>query len=1153
MYGEPIDPLFYCELYPELKGYSDVELVEHWRREGQVLGWLSSASYFYELYPHFDLISYKEHSSVRSLSIPQTLHHYHTIGHREGYTCTPPPAVGDTGPRVLIVLHVGNKEQGVNDFYIDLLTRLLARYDKRYRIDVHVSIITELADLAPSVKRALYSERASLTVEVVPNLGADLYPFIDLVCKLEGEYALALKFHTKSMPQWSLDLVSSIADLDNVWGYFCSHPSAGVVGAERWLIPTFCGTSVDYNRQLRAVGQEYFQYDIGDDTVDNTAVLQSVAGMDAGKFREHHLHLYRTYTKRSEYNAYADNLKRSGGFHPGLYDLRHCPIAKYVGGTIFALRGELLVRYQSCKVGLTQLMNTIEQNGEVGYISDQQGTKFTYTHGAERLIQLLAYKFGYEVTGLTSSLTNLPPSQLVLPVLPAGQRTMALCTANLDDNEHNSELLCLAKNLRYSGWSLVVLALNGGSLRSRLERYVPVMTLATTELAAYQQVIRQLGVKVAYGNSLTAFPWLHGAHQARCRTICSVPETEAELLALYHYGLLPTYDFTKVIDLCLCNEPRVAALLSSWRGSTGGFIGLNPQLPFEVLVRLNPTANSLSTLTLESHPEVPMDVVWLSHGITNLLDQGVRSLEGVIADWYHRGYKRGLPRYRPPIRCKQTLLMVLHEGTLTGAPKVGCLLATQLQRFYNVVVLTLSAERSVLTGYLWEQPVICDPAPRRHTLHFYLERLETAHALLGVLKPDLVYVNSISSHVYYQAATNKGIPVIYHTHEGEVGFEECLSISATIKDSLSAPPPNTIFYSCSPTGADCLRTYLKLPASVPVKQIQVLDLAVVKQKSLEPCPVVKRAGRRLYGMVGPRAHRKGFDIFVALARDVPDCDFLWLGATTNETPVTTDIENLTLLETMDNPYGIIAQLDTLLLTSREDLAPLVVAEAVTLGVHVILPSENISCWQYYKELGCTVIEGRTTSVELWLDVVNQPDNYRSVGYNLERLLEHDISQTIQTVVADASKLTNGLLTPTLRPLYPHWKTGYAIYDSEKVAEIFTPIARKWDANVYADKYQDLATAGLVTPEQLYDHWLKVGHKSRNCDRYDWKLYLTLHPELVAQADPDALRANGTEVVVHFNPEQYANRYPDLQKLTAEQLLIHWQRNGVWEGRCCLSL
>src|SRR6185437_13939399 len=105
-----------------------------------------------------------------------------------------------------------------------------------------------------------------------------------------------------------------------------------------------------------------------------------------------------------------------------------------------------------------------------------------------------------------------------------------------------------------------------------------------------------------------------------------------------------------------------------------------------------------------------------------------------------------------------------------------------------------------------------------------------------------------------------------------------------------------------------------------------------------------RGERMIVGMCGHASFRKGVDIFLETAAAAPEADFIWVGAWRPQESIENiayadftarALPNLYVTGPVDNPYPFIAAMDLFFLSSREDPNPLVVGEALALGVPIL--------------------------------------------------------------------------------------------------------------------------------------------------------------------------------------------------------------------------
>ena len=301
--------------------------------------------------------------------------------------------------------------------------------------------------------------------------------------------------------------------------------------------------------------------------------------------------------------------------------------------------------------------------------------------------------------------------------------------------------------------------------------------------------------------------------------------------------------------------------------------------------------------------------------------------------------------------------IVCHEASLTGAPRIGFDIALSLADRHDVTLLAKKA------GELIELPQYAPLRPNYRVLNTnhevsdmtYRERVAHATDLLDELRPDLLYVNSVSSGEWCEAGSRCSIPVVLHTHETRDSLPSLLAGVCTPRvltwaDFLvgaSTQAMDDLEELTSTTVANRMDIGIFIDTATVLAQS---ELAVAAPTNAKGAPWQRRATRPAIAMCGLAQRRKGADIFFDLATELPQYDFVWVGpwapAETNlngptfERFTSLSIDNFYVTGLTTNPYAHLRQADILLLTSREDPNPLVVAEALVLGKKVVAFAET---------------------------------------------------------------------------------------------------------------------------------------------------------------------------------------------------------------------
>ena len=296
-------------------------------------------------------------------------------------------------------------------------------------------------------------------------------------------------------------------------------------------------------------------------------------------------------------------------------------------------------------------------------------------------------------------------------------------------------------------------------------------------------------------------------------------------------------------------------------------------------------------------------------------------------------------------------VVVLHEATRTGAPRVGGLIAASLQKHLDVRVLCLSD--GPLVPWLKERVgadnvSVIDFDNQRHRTPF-AERVGIARRALAEMPDELVYVNSAAAAEFVFAAKELGKTTVVHVHEKAAMLRRLLEIDLAKLEMMSLC--DGIVLAAGNLRRDLAEVFGFVPErcldfGIAIDTEEIGKLA--SEGDAVACNALGEAadwGERLViGMCGHASLRKGADIFFAAAAAVPEHDFVWIGnwsgaeAPENEVIdqyLSRKLPNLYVTDGVDNPYKYIARLDLFFLSSRVDPNPLVLAEAMSLGVPVL--------------------------------------------------------------------------------------------------------------------------------------------------------------------------------------------------------------------------
>jgi len=364
-----------------------------------------------------------------------------------------------------------------------------------------------------------------------------------------------------------------------------------------------------------------------------------------------------------------------------------------------------------------------------------------------------------------------------------------------------------------------------------------------------------------------------------------------------------------------------------------------------------------------------------------------------------------------------TALVVLHEASRTGAPRVGGLIASALQRYFDVRVVCLND--GPLIGWLKERVgaenvTVIDYQNARHRTPFG-DRIRTAREVVDATPYEFVYVNSTAASEFVIGSKLAGRKTILNVHEKASELRRLLQIDLAKIEVLSycdgiVLAANDLRIDLADVFGFVPERCLSFGIAVDAREIETLAQDTDAPARNAAGDLIDWGKRLAIGMCGQASPRKGCDMFFEVAAALPEHDFVWIGGWTREEApeniildafARQKLPNLYVSHGVDNPYKYIGRLDLFYLSSREDPNPLVLAEALLLGVPLFCFSKTTAVTDFLGRNaimchGATNV-GDSVRVLCALD----PAEIRSAEFR--RLTENsrsrfDISQKIASLV-----------------------------------------------------------------------------------------------------------------------------------------------------------
>ena len=306
-------------------------------------------------------------------------------------------------------------------------------------------------------------------------------------------------------------------------------------------------------------------------------------------------------------------------------------------------------------------------------------------------------------------------------------------------------------------------------------------------------------------------------------------------------------------------------------------------------------------------------------------------------------------------RDRETIILLVHETSRTGAPILGLNLLKKLksQWGFNVVVISSRGGGTLEQAFQEEADLFFSPPAHQILTAFEMEWIATR--LVELTRPRYCIANSSATHEMALTLALRDVPVIGLVHE----FTSHLNPTQALRDYFfhleAIIFPTEIVYASALQSYPFLsnrRTYI-----YPQGQCIAPDLgasAAAETLSSSAGTLLKWSAPKHFTVagLGTVEWRKGVDIFVATAamfrRHSPcvSCNFLWIGDPANHSTEATlylkeqlarsDLnDSVVFLPATSNLDNVYASIDLLYVSSRLDPLPNVAIDAMLKGIPVV--------------------------------------------------------------------------------------------------------------------------------------------------------------------------------------------------------------------------
>lgn len=377
---------------------------------------------------------------------------------------------------------------------------------------------------------------------------------------------------------------------------------------------------------------------------------------------------------------------------------------------------------------------------------------------------------------------------------------------------------------------------------------------------------------------------------------------------------------------------------------------------------------------------------------------------------------------------RQTVLVVAHEASRTGAPVLSLNLVTSLDKRYNVIALLLGdgpLTEDFRSGCTWlAGPMDLRGAPVRAAV--IIDQLVALH------RPKFAVVNSIESRVVLEPLARHGIATVSLVHE----FAAYTRPRAEFRNALlwadetvfSTPLTRESAYAEFPDLVD--KDFAVLPQGRCELHVAVRDEDVRRREDSRLLAAMRPRGKADDAFVilgaGFVQQRKGVDLFIQCASQVmasergKHCRFVWIGSgydPERDMAYSVYLADQLRRSGLDKVVRIIGETssietayqaaDLLLLSSRLDPLPNVAIEAMAHGLPVVCFDKTSGIANVLVEEGLrdTLVAGYLDTHDMAskvLDLASSPDLRQRIRQRVMEVVDSRFN--MQTYVASLEKL-----------------------------------------------------------------------------------------------------------------------------------------------------
>jgi glycosyltransferase involved in cell wall biosynthesis len=260
-----------------------------------------------------------------------------------------------------------------------------------------------------------------------------------------------------------------------------------------------------------------------------------------------------------------------------------------------------------------------------------------------------------------------------------------------------------------------------------------------------------------------------------------------------------------------------------------------------------------------------------------------------------------------------------------------------------------------------------------HIINFH-SNPDFVRDVVNVLEPDYLVVNSFASEFLNLTDVFAKYKTIQYVHEDfddyiphqvsvEIESDKILCVDHNTRKRFKDVGKKTIIYH---------------PKFRRSAFEEILDV-YPSYRLLDVWTLAKWSMRKVIGMIGTPCQRKNYDLFMKIAKSIPEYEFVWVGGKS-----TFSDGNFTVIEKTQYATSYIAQFDIFFLSSQTDLCPVVLLEALALNIQSMVFQKNIG----YKH-------GKSQHMNSYNRNINEL-SMKSIQNKIERVLNKKVNHKLPT-------------------------------------------------------------------------------------------------------------------------------------------------------------